>query len=202
VTIEIPTNLYQQIMAQKAQAIAKTYTSDKAAWQTAADKLRSPFWDWAAPPVHFPAVLKAQTVQITTPTGVKSVSNPLYSYKVLNNPEINNWFPNDYLGTQKQTLRYPNQATNTSNDDFDDRAVAEDPTTSGVVSIRFQKGKIHANIWSSGTCSPKLVISTTCQPVALVDTPSKIHIQQFISSLEVVAISVLLTMRHSTHYCK
>ncbi|EPE27541.1 Di-copper centre-containing [Glarea lozoyensis ATCC 20868] len=127
--------IFEQIMAQKAQAIAKTYTSDKAAWQTAADKLRSPFWDWAAPPVHFPAVLKAQTVQITTPTGVKSVSNPLYSYKFLNNPEINNWFPSDYLGTQKRTLRYPNQATNTSNDDFDDRAVAEDPTTSGVWNV-------------------------------------------------------------------
>jgi tyrosinase len=118
-------------MAQKAQAIAKTYNS--AAWQTAADNLRSPFWDWAATPVHFPAILKAPTIQISTPSGVKTVSNPLYSYKFLNNPEINNWFPSDYLGTQKQTLRYPDQATNKSNDDFDDRAVAEDPTTGSVV---------------------------------------------------------------------
>ena len=47
-------------MAGHAQAVAKLYpTSNRAAYQNAADNLRIPFWDWAAIPQEFPAVSKS-----------------------------------------------------------------------------------------------------------------------------------------------
>ncbi|KAF8988417.1 hypothetical protein BDQ17DRAFT_1374127, partial [Cyathus striatus] len=39
--------LFEQILHERAKAIADTYTVNKASWQAAANALRQPFWDWA-----------------------------------------------------------------------------------------------------------------------------------------------------------
>src|SRR5690348_11054627 len=95
-------------MAGFAQKIAKTYNSP--VYQTAADNLRIPYWDWASVPQYFPDVLMWPSIQISTPTGVTNVTNPLNRYKFLNHPEPEKWFPSNeetYLGSQPWTLRQP-----------------------------------------------------------------------------------------------
>ncbi|KAF4628454.1 hypothetical protein G7Y89_g9698 [Cudoniella acicularis] len=100
--------LIEQVMAAHAQDAAKSYNSP--VYQTAADNLRIPYWDWAAVPQRFPDLLMWPSIQIITPTGVKNVTNPLNRYKFLNHPEPEAWFPSDeesYLGSQPWTLRQP-----------------------------------------------------------------------------------------------
>jgi len=103
--------LIEQVIAGHAQTLAKTYpAATRATYQAAADNVRLPFWDWAAIPQRFPDVLTWPTVQITTPTGVKNVTNPLYNYKFLSNPEPPEWFPaGDPLGNCPTTVRCPDQ---------------------------------------------------------------------------------------------
>jgi hypothetical protein len=99
-------------MAGFAQTIAKTYKSST--YTKAADTLRLPYWDWAAYPQQFPDVLTWPTVRINPPTGLKNVTNPLYRYKLLTNPEPEAWFPADegqndaYLAHQPYALRTSN----------------------------------------------------------------------------------------------
>jgi tyrosinase len=57
------------------QTIAQTY--DSTTYQAAANNFRIPYWDWASIPA-MPDVVSQQYVQITTPSGVKTVANPLY----------------------------------------------------------------------------------------------------------------------------
>ena len=116
-------------MAEYAQTFAKSYNSPE--WQAAADQLRMPFWDWASLPSRFPPVMKTPTIQITTPTGVQNVKNPLYRYQFLNHPEPAEWFPNDpsdsdyYLGSKPWTLRNPDQSDN-QRDEVTDQILADD----------------------------------------------------------------------------
>lgn len=77
--------LLEQLVGEHAQEIAKAYNSP--VWSKAADELRLPFWDWAAPPQLFPEILTVPTVQVTTAVGVKNGNNPLYRYEFLNVPE-------------------------------------------------------------------------------------------------------------------
>lgn len=109
--------LLEQLLGEHAQEAAKAYNSS--IWTKAADELRIPYWDWAAPPQLFPEVMTAPTVQITTPTGTKNVKNPLYRYEFLNVPEPLEWFPEDqgfFDAYQRQpcTLRWPDEETNTT----------------------------------------------------------------------------------------
>lgn len=109
----------QQIIADHAQAIAKTYNS--AVYRKAADDLRLPYWDWAAPPYGFPAVLSSPTVQIETPSGFETVNNPLFQYTFLNHPEPQEWFPTKgvgsdaWFGEQPFTVRWPDAYNQSQN---------------------------------------------------------------------------------------
>ncbi|CAG8961788.1 hypothetical protein HYFRA_00006331 [Hymenoscyphus fraxineus] len=116
--------LYEQVLAQHAQTIAKTYKS--AEYQTAADNLRMPFWDWALPGSRFPTIMKSPTVQITTPNGTTTVNNPLFNYKFLQRPEPTEWFPaNDPISAKAATLRHPD-ANDVQHDETIDQALAEE----------------------------------------------------------------------------
>lgn len=46
----------------------------------AAKTLRVPYWDWAKNP-NLPESTTYQKISINTPTGQKTLDNPLYSYK-------------------------------------------------------------------------------------------------------------------------
>ena len=111
-------NGVQQILAGHAQTIAKTYpTAIRQTYQKAADNLRTPYWDWATGPRRFPDVLTWQSVRITTATGVRNVTNPLFQYKFLQNPEPAEWFPRDsYLGSLPNTVRYPDSNNKSHNE--------------------------------------------------------------------------------------
>ncbi|PQE08166.1 hypothetical protein CJF31_00008268 [Rutstroemia sp. NJR-2017a BVV2] len=111
----------QQVLASHAQEIAKTYPSTMyPTYQAAADQLRIPYWDWASD-AEIPSVVSAQTVKITTPSGVQTVKNPLYQYNFQHVPLDPNTFPTgDYdgeLATYNFTVRFPDYVG--SGDDID-----------------------------------------------------------------------------------
>ncbi|KAH8589738.1 hypothetical protein B0O99DRAFT_692298 [Bisporella sp. PMI_857] len=122
--------LIEAIMAGHAQTIAKTYpVASRPLYQTAADNLRIPYWDWAAFPQRFPDVMTWPTVRINTPTGLVNVTNPLFQYKFLSNPEPEEWFPStggdSFVGSLPTTVRYPD-ANNKSQSQFINMNFADD----------------------------------------------------------------------------
>jgi tyrosinase len=95
----------QQVVAGHAQDIAKNYTGlSSSVYQTAADNLRLPFWDWASIP-QMPDVVSQPTVTITTPDGDQQVDNPLFTYKFHQFPLNTTLFPGGGLATSPQTYR-------------------------------------------------------------------------------------------------
>jgi tyrosinase len=103
-------------MSEKAQAIAATYNNQT--WINAAAKVRLPYWDWAATPKDWPySLISESNVSVATPTGSRTVANPFATYKFKGQPyPASVFFPGEYLGEQKQTLRQPNMETNTTGD--------------------------------------------------------------------------------------
>ena len=101
----------KQLWAIQVQKIASQYPKSlRQTYQTAANQLRWPYWDWASNS-QIPDVTTTPTIRITTPTGVKYVNNPFYSYK-FQSPLDPNFFPrNDpydgYLASYTQTVRDP-----------------------------------------------------------------------------------------------
>jgi tyrosinase len=68
-----------------------------------------PFWDWASSP-DIPTIANTPSVTIMTPTGQKTVNNPLYQYTF---PPLDPTYfptnaPDGYLATDKTTIRDPN----------------------------------------------------------------------------------------------
>ena len=114
---DIRSNVIQQIVADHAQKIAKTYPSAiRSTYQKAADNLRTPYWDWAKVPQRFPDVMTWPSVRITTAKGVQNVTNPLFQYKFLSHPEPAEWFPSDsWLGSMPNTVRYPDENNQSRN---------------------------------------------------------------------------------------
>jgi len=75
---------------------------------TLTDCLIKPYWDWAAPPYQMPSWFSETTINITTPSGSQTVSNPLNSYK-FGGPYPSNTFPkNGLMGSYGSTIRRPN----------------------------------------------------------------------------------------------
>lgn len=63
------------------QIIAQKYTGRTATtYRTAANNFRIPYWDWASTPA-MPDIVNKPIVLITTPTGARNVTNPLYAYR-------------------------------------------------------------------------------------------------------------------------
>ncbi|TVY48584.1 Polyphenol oxidase [Lachnellula occidentalis] len=94
-----------QVIAGHAQDIAKQYTGPSSSdYQTAADNLRLPYWDWASIST-MPDVVSQPTVTITTPDGDQDVDNPLFTYKFQQFPMNTTLFPGGGLANSPQTWR-------------------------------------------------------------------------------------------------
>ncbi|KAL5598596.1 hypothetical protein BROUX41_003478 [Berkeleyomyces rouxiae] len=96
------TILYEQALGKAAQEIANTYpVSMRSEYQQAADRLRSPYWDWAAdfnvPPVSTLPELTIPKPNINGSSLVNAtIANPLYSFKFPTeamNGEFGGWTP-------------------------------------------------------------------------------------------------------------
>jgi tyrosinase len=91
-------------MQSHALDIAKRYQVNQADWNTAAQNLRAPYWDWATNTVPPPEVISLQSVNIITFNGSTiSVPNPLYQYTF---HPIDKSFPRTYQ-SWKTTIRQP-----------------------------------------------------------------------------------------------
>ncbi|ODA77342.1 hypothetical protein RJ55_06970 [Drechmeria coniospora] len=78
--------LFEQILVDTARRIALRYPpSRQAEYKTAAELLRSPYWDWAADST-VPSSTTTQTVWVNVPSGNgiawQLVNNPLYTYRI------------------------------------------------------------------------------------------------------------------------
>ncbi len=113
----------QQVLASHIQTVASRYRGDLSkVYQTAADRWRHPYWDWAAY-TKLPDVLVQPNVTINSPDGAVTVDNPLVTYKFQSFPLNQTLFPPDCdedLDTYPQTLRCLDRATNTSQPDVAD----------------------------------------------------------------------------------
>lgn len=76
--------LFEQELIAAAKSVASTFRgTKKTTYTTAANKLRLPYWDWAAKPGSgstLPASVTAAKVTVDTPSGSKSIRNPLSRY--------------------------------------------------------------------------------------------------------------------------
>jgi tyrosinase len=77
--------VYEQILVQNAIDAANEFQgSDQQRYLSAAQNLRMPYWDWAAPQNGgntVPDVLVQPQVTVNTPSGQQTIDNPVYSYK-------------------------------------------------------------------------------------------------------------------------
>lgn len=77
--------LFEQELIKYAKQIASQFTgSDKTTYTNAANLMRLPFWDWAAHAPNngnvMPQSLTAPYVTLDTPTGRKTIQNPMAKY--------------------------------------------------------------------------------------------------------------------------
>ncbi|PBP18673.1 tyrosinase [Diplocarpon rosae] len=87
--------LYEEMIGALIQDIVRTYPASMlSAYQAAANNFRIPYWDWASIPT-MPAVVNQPMVQITTPSGLKNVTNPTFRYVFHEFPLNQSYFPSD-----------------------------------------------------------------------------------------------------------
>jgi hypothetical protein len=113
-------NKTQRVLADQAQKIAKGYNIPL--YQSAADNLRMPYWDWAETP-RLPEVVTTPNITIVVPSGQITIKNPLYEYQFLNFPLNETMFPADKdarLSTYSATVRQP------TNDGLSQNSAASD----------------------------------------------------------------------------
>jgi tyrosinase len=87
----------------------------------AANNFRIPYWDWASVP-QMPDIVNAENVLVTTPSGVRNISNPLLQYQFQEFPFNKNYFPSSknvardwYLASYSRTIRSPDADSSASN---------------------------------------------------------------------------------------
>lgn len=106
----------QQVLVSHAQTIAARYRGRNGPrYLKAAQTLRQPYWDWAADP-NLPVAVTRPQLNITTPYGLLTVRNPLYSYR-WQRKENGTGFENTSLSSYAETVRCP--LLNGADDDFD-----------------------------------------------------------------------------------
>ncbi|KAF2152857.1 Di-copper centre-containing protein [Myriangium duriaei CBS 260.36] len=99
--------LFEQIVWNKTQTIAQQYPAAvRNNYIAAANTLRVPYWDWSMT-AEIPAIVNTPTVQVNTPTGQKTIANPLYTYKF--GPSTLSQLPQGSLST---TVRRPDNRGN------------------------------------------------------------------------------------------
>ncbi|KAL1954633.1 hypothetical protein VTO42DRAFT_874 [Malbranchea cinnamomea] len=100
--------LFEQIIWEKAQKIASSYPeAERQKYVSAAKTLRLPFWDWASDP-EMPECVVTPEIEVNTPSGRRTIPNPLYSYEL--NPTVESGFPERSLLTRyPTTVRSPDR---------------------------------------------------------------------------------------------
>ncbi|KAG8945788.1 hypothetical protein FRC03_001635 [Tulasnella sp. 419] len=104
---------YEQFIQQNALIIAQSYNDPT--WVDAAQRLRAPYWDWAAQGQAVPPdeIINMPQVTITTPSGRQSVTNPFWGYTF---HPIDPSFGAPFSGWRK-TLRRPASNSPNAKDD-------------------------------------------------------------------------------------
>jgi tyrosinase len=134
--------LFEQVLASHCQDIVETYPPDQLPiYQAAANNFRIPYWDWASN-TSLPPVVNADTVTITTSSGVQSVPNPLLNYTWQTFPESQEWFPTDpgefesdaYLAEYRQTVRGVSTPGELGNPALSDQMMSQYPYMQMTVS--------------------------------------------------------------------
>lgn len=102
--------LFEQEMIKVAKTIANSYpASSRQTYVDAANKLRMPYWDWAAAPGNgrpvFPLMISDVSVTVPGPNGQRTFTNPLFRHDFQDpsglfygNPPFTKW---------KRTYRWP-----------------------------------------------------------------------------------------------
>lgn len=77
--------LFEQSLQANALAVADQFGGDdRERYLAAAQSLRSPYWDWALPipdgQTAFPRLFTAATVDVNTPDGMQTITNPLAGF--------------------------------------------------------------------------------------------------------------------------
>jgi tyrosinase len=106
--------LYEQVLYNIIQEIAGEFNgTDRNRYTQAARTFRAPYWDWAAAPPNngpvLPTSLSEARVEVNSPTGRRTINNPLYQYTF--HPLSTNDFPDSPLSTWPSTLRYPSDSS-------------------------------------------------------------------------------------------
>lgn len=81
--------LIEQLLHREAVRIAGDFSgSDAEKYQTAADDVRLPYWDWASDEGNgIPDVLTQPRITVVKPEGSTEIDNPLYAYRFQNEPD-------------------------------------------------------------------------------------------------------------------
>lgn len=100
----------QQVLVSHARRIAKTYPQRyRQQYVQAAERLRSPYWDWAADS-NVPPASASPKLQVNFPNGEslqrRQVDNPLYTYRIPRQVLDGQLGPFD-TANRPQTLRCP-----------------------------------------------------------------------------------------------
>lgn len=112
------TLLIEQALQARAVAIAARFTGSRAAaYRTAADQLRLPYWDWSDPTTRsdIPAPVMQPTISVTTPgtngTPVTStIQNPLFQYNFQSAATLRQYFSGNYANWM-YTTRHPRSSS-------------------------------------------------------------------------------------------
>jgi tyrosinase len=113
--------VYEQLLVQNAIEAANEFQgSDQQRYLSAAQNLRIPYWDWAAPQNGgntVPDVLVQPQITVNTPSGQQTIDNPVYSYKFTQSTQNLVYSP---FTSWDKTYRHPvSQDNPTQNDDQD-----------------------------------------------------------------------------------
>ena len=110
--------LYEQMVWKHAQDIAAQYPpADQTRYQAAAKLLRIPYWDWSLHP-GMPTVLTQDQVQVYTPQGNQTISNPLKEYNF--DPFDKTQFGDD-VPPFNHSVRTPDSAGNSRTDSVNEK---------------------------------------------------------------------------------
>lgn len=119
--------IFEQAWYLSVQEVINSFPSDQQQrWRNAANGLRMPYWDWAvAPPAgqdSTPTLMRDQQVTVTTPSGQRTIPNPLYKYSwgtvpaEMGGMQWNNWpetlrrpWPNPTRSNNNEVARIMNE---------------------------------------------------------------------------------------------
>ncbi|KAL9119272.1 MAG: hypothetical protein Q9187_004178 [Circinaria calcarea] len=100
-----------QIVWSYAQEIAKRYPSSiRDKYQAAAEKLRVPYWD-STTSAMMPDLVNNPWIRVTTPKGLRTITNPLYNYTFSPQPSASEFPSGDELSSYHATVRSPSSSS-------------------------------------------------------------------------------------------